>query len=372
MKLVKQRYIDRDTNIIQLCRQVLLYAGVRHTTWHLSKMASVRVEPFSLLAVQDILKSYGIDSIGVRLGDYQYTDFETPFVCALQRSHWPHPALAVVKEVSTDKVTFWNPEYKRMERLSTNEFRKIDKEIVLLLDDSSKQNEIDYEKNKKEENRRLYFRNGTCYVFCFLLFLAFFASFNTPVEANWLAPIFLVCSSFGLLLTSLLLWYEVDAFHPFLKEVCGGLGKKADCHAVLSSTGASFLGISWTALGFAFFASFFVTQFFFVAQPEGYYLLTAISLLVFPYVGYSLYYQSRVVRHFCPLCLFVQAILLLNALVSVYFLEQSPILFEEMHWSIVIPFGILFFGFLFLVHLAVPIIKEAKKSRDLEIQGRRL
>lgn len=228
MKLVKQRYIDRDTNIIQMCRQVLLYGGVRHTTWQLSKMVSVHVEPFSLLAVHDILKSYGIDSIVVRLGDYPYMDFETPFVCALQRERWSHPALTVVYEVVKDAIGFWDPEYKRRTSISIADFAKIDKEVILLLDSSTKRDEFNYEGNEKEKIGKFYSRNLSFGIFGLLMMLTLVTTLLAPLAMTWLAVVFLISSSTGVLLSSLLLWHKVDAFHPFLKEVCGGFGNKAD------------------------------------------------------------------------------------------------------------------------------------------------
>jgi len=355
-----------------VCQEVLLYARVKHTRLQLFNSLSSHLEPFSLLAVQDILDSYGIESAGVRLGNYQYRDFETPFVSVLQREHWPHPALTVVKEVNEDQVSFWDPEHKRMERVSAFDFSKMDKGIVLLLDDSGKRQEVDYEKNKKTERRQHNLKKAAFYGSGILLSLALFNILNTSSEAIWLAAIFLITSSAGLLLSSLLIWHEVDAFHPFLKEVCGGFGKKSDCNAVLSSSGASFLGLSWSSWGFAYFASFFVSQFFFMFQPSGLYLLAYASILVSPYIAYSIYYQARIARQWCPLCLFVQATLLVNALASVYFLSESPLDYGSLNGFALIPLGFLFLGFLLLAHQAVPVLKDSKKSQDLERQWRRL
>ncbi|KGE13337.1 vitamin K epoxide reductase family protein [Sphingobacterium deserti] len=372
VNLLKQRYIDRESNVIQVCQEVLLYAKVKHTQLQLSNSLSSHLEPFSLLSVQDILDSYGIESAAVRLGDYQYNDFETPFICVLQREHWPHPALTVVKQAAEDQVSFWDPEHKRMERVSVRDFSKIDKEVVLLLDDGAKRDEADYATNRKTEKRQHNLKKAAFYGSGILLSLALLNILNTSFEATWLAAIFLFTSSIGLALSSLLIWHEVDAFHPFLKEVCGGFGKKSDCNAVLSSSGASFLGLSWSTWGFAYFACFFVSQLFFVFQPSGLYLLAYASIFVSPYIAYSLYFQARIIKQWCPLCLFVQATLLVNALASVYFLSESSLAYGSLNGFALLPLGFLFLGFLLLAHQAVPLLKDSKKSKDLERQWRRL
>ncbi|GHE31866.1 hypothetical protein [Sphingobacterium griseoflavum] len=115
MKLLGQNYIDLEGNLLHICQLILHASDIKHTRLNLSRAIEKHLDPISLVAVQDVLKDYGVESAGVRLGEYAYEDFETPFVCALQRKHWPNAALTLVTEMGKQDISFWDPEKRRQE-----------------------------------------------------------------------------------------------------------------------------------------------------------------------------------------------------------------------------------------------------------------
>ena len=127
----------------------------------------------------------------------------------------------------------------------------------------------------------------------------------------------LAIKTLGLSVSVLLLIYEVDKSNAFVKSICTA-GKQTNCGAVLQSKASKFLGMSWSEAGFFYF----VSTFLFLLFPGINFLtkvciLSIANCLAVPYILFSIYYQWKVVKEWCPLCLMVQAILLLELIWSV-------------------------------------------------------
>src|SRR5690606_37449520 len=114
---------------------------------------------------------------------------------------------------------------------------------------------------------------------------------SVPVQFKSANLFFLFTSMAGLGISLLLVWNEVDQHNPLIKEVCGGNSERINCNAVLASARATFVGISWSIWGFSYSAAFFLSQILFTAQPANTYLWSILSILVTPYILFSLYYQ---------------------------------------------------------------------------------
>ncbi|HLD52066.1 MAG TPA: thioredoxin domain-containing protein, partial [Sediminibacterium sp.] len=114
----------------------------------------------------------------------------------------------------------------------------------------------------------------------------------------------------------LLLWYDIDKGNPLLKQICSGI-QKANCSAVLNTKAASLGGIvTWSEVGFVYFAGsllFSATSGISKVLP----VLSIISLLALPYIIFSIYYQWKVAKQWCVLCLMVQAVLLAEGILVI-------------------------------------------------------
>ena len=119
----------------------------------------------------------------------------------------------------------------------------------------------------------------------------------------------------GIVVASLLLWYEIDKNNPVLQKVCGGI-TKGDCNAILTSKQAKlFSWLSWSEVGFFYFTGSLLTLLFAdSAITNSMELLLWINALALPYTIFSVYYQWRVAKQWCLLCLVVQGVLILGVI----------------------------------------------------------
>lgn len=112
---------------------------------------------------------------------------------------------------------------------------------------------------------------------------------------------------------------------------CGERTKKYDCDSVIASKGAFLIGeITWSDVGFIYFAFMLLVGLFPLRDNTAAYILS--SFLTAPYIAYSIYYQWRIARSWCPMCLAVQVVLLLQFVLSLFLLRSDIPHFRLGNW----------------------------------------
>ncbi|SDX26913.1 Protein-disulfide isomerase [Hydrobacter penzbergensis] len=121
----------------------------------------------------------------------------------------------------------------------------------------------------------------------------------------------------GIVVTSLLLWYEMDQNNPLLQKICTGI-IKGNCNAILTGKQSKlFTWLSWSELGFFYFTGGLITLF--LAETPVVHAIAGIAwlnILALPYTAFSIYYQWKIEKHWCVLCLAVQGLLILGTINS--------------------------------------------------------
>lgn len=371
MFFLNSRQQSAEGNILQICTYVLSQFFVKYSKSNLDYLLENHIESNSLLAVKDILYGYGVESAAIRKGNYSYSDFETPFISSVQQEDWPNANFTVITNVNDGYVNYLDTIKNKIITTSIEEFERIDKGIVLLIDGSDKINESNYLNNKYKDRIQFFVKNIPTYLILIttLITAAYLVSNDVFM---WTSLGFLFSSLIGLSIAVILLWHEVDTHNPFIKEVCGAFGKKINCDAVLSSAKSSFLAISWSIWGFALMSTLFVTQIIYAGQMNQLLISSYISIALVPYVLFSIYYQGRVIKQWCSLCLMTQIILTTNAVIGVIFINENDInIYQINYYSIVCT---IFLGTLFLVasYLAIPILKTASDSKNYKKKLKKL
>ncbi len=131
----------------------------------------------------------------------------------------------------------------------------------------------------------------------------------------------------GVIVTSLLLWYEIDKDNPLLQKVCTGIAK-GNCNAILTGKQSKvFNWLSWSEVGFFYFTGSLLTLLF---VENSITLVAWLNILALPYTVFSIYYQWKVAKQWCVLCLAVQALLLsggVNVIASNFLFELPQLSF---------------------------------------------
>jgi uncharacterized membrane protein len=276
----------------------------------------------SLLALSDTFGRYNItnEAFKVSTKDFDQLASDTPFV-AFTKIPSIGTDFVLITKISEQSISYFHKN-KKVETVPKEEFLQRYKEVIWKAQLNEQSGDADYEKKhqeeKTEQNKKIAWIS-TAILGLFLIIVANISHENTfsIVSITFLKII-------GVITSCLLLAYEVDKNNPFVKNICS-IGGQSNCDAVLSSKAAKIGGISWGEIGF----------FYFIATTLGLLMpnlsyevkvtcLAIANILAVPYIFFSIYYQWRIIKQWCPLCLTIQFILASELIWSVFTVWQYP------------------------------------------------
>jgi protein-disulfide isomerase/uncharacterized membrane protein len=267
----------------------------------------------SLLCISDSLTKWNIPNAAAKINPAEIDSLPTPFIAY---THKHQDRLVVVTEVTNNSVLFYAPTTgNTITQLKTDFIKEWDG-IYIIAEPNEQSGENDYKKNKQ----KAFYKAALPLTFAALLTALTVIVFNNNLTFNNItittAWLLLAIMFTGTIITLLLLWYEADRNNPLLQKVCTGIAK-GNCEAILTGKAAQvFKGLSWSEAGFYYFAGgLLVLVISTLEKSIG--VVSLLNLLALPYIIFSVYYQWRVAKQWCILCLAVQALLLCGGILII-------------------------------------------------------
>ena len=266
----------------------------------------------SLLCISDCLKSLKIAN---GAGKFSKEDIDTiPTPCIAYTTN----GFTVINDFQAEKISFVNDEGILKEETNEDFFMKWGG-VVLIAEPNSDSGEKGYEQKRKTENKKILIPSIATTAIVLLAVLSSYLFSTTvsgfPLILGNLILLFSKLSGIGI--TILLLWYELDKYNPLLQKICRGGGEKSNCNAILNSPAAKlFSFLSWGEVGFFYFSTGFIML---CIQPTivSIHCLVWLNIFALPYILFSVFYQWRIAKQWCPLCLTVQALLAIEFITAV-------------------------------------------------------
>jgi uncharacterized membrane protein/thiol-disulfide isomerase/thioredoxin len=361
------------------CEDAALYLlrllGVKITFSTLQKDLTEHPNYPSMLAISDVVKTYGVYTIAARLEREEWNNnLVPPFLAHVKSRDLHHDVFAVVTSFSETQIEIYNPEIKKVQRIDNNEFIKnYYHGTIMAVEAKENAREQDYEHNIKKDKRKYLF-----YLFSILLLpmltilTSFILIYNNPTKSVIAPVIYTFLTLLGVIAGTLLLWHELDEYNPVVKQICQS-GKKVNCSAILNSKAAKIWGTSWSTIGLTYFLGTLI-----VLLTGGLFsapiitIISWVNILALPYVIFSVFYQWKVAKQWCILCLSVQAILILqfvNSLTAGFpgltHFDQIP---AQSYLTVTAIGIIVFIG----ISILLPALQKAKSNRAKTIELQRL
>ena len=266
----------------------------------------------TLLSVSDCLSKWNIPNAAAKIEVADIDELPTPFIACTRDRENP---LAVVNKVSQTEIETYHENYSKPTIYSRAEFLKNWDGVYLIAEPNSYSGEANFASNRRKAffNRLIPSASIACLIFfSFYLLNRVTGASSLPVIAVYLQYFILLA---GVVVTSLLLWYEIDKTNPMLQKVCTGIAK-GDCNAILTGKHSKvFSWLSWSEVGFFYFSGSLLLLVFADSNIGGAVnIISWLNILALPYTVFSVYFQWRVAKQWCVLCLVVQALLLCGAL----------------------------------------------------------
>ncbi len=295
--------------------------GIRVSKTLINKQLKGHPDYPSLASISDLLHHLGIENAAFHIEKDQLHEISTPF-------------LAHLKEGSGRFVVVENRD--RLENSFPGFFKTWSGAVVVaekpLTWDHKENNEL----LQKERVSRLKKATGTCLVILFIL-AAF--SFTSP----GILPTLLIIALAGIFISALIISKDLGIENRIADQVCG---KESHCSDVIHAKGSELpLGIHWSDIGFTWFVSLFISLLFSVYAGNLAQLLHIYSVLAaaaVPFIAFSVYFQWKVVKKWCRLCLIILGLLLIQAVIL------FPVLMH-ISWKLVSPASTVFIAATILI-----------------------
>lgn len=326
----------------------------------------------SLLTISDVIKSYGIENVAVRLNIDALNQLPIPFIAQIKGQKVSHNLFAVISKVDVDNIEIYNPENNRTELISNEKFAKIYKGTVLGLDIQQQTGERDYDRIKRQENQT----NILNFIIIFLIptatIIACVFTFLNKHDQAVMPIIFTLITLSGCIVGILLLWHQIDEYHPVVKQICQAK-KKVNCSAILNSDASKIFGLSWSNIGSIYFIGTLLSLLVGgITNMPNLFILSWINIIALPYIIYSISYQWLIAKQWCMLCLAVQGILFLQ-FVTAYMGKFIKLdFFALISYQDCITIAVSFSTIFTVLVILVPTLEKAKDSRYKTISLERL
>lgn len=271
----------------------------------------------SLLAVSDILKFYNVQNEALKITENNFDSYSPPFIAHLTVDNG---IFCLIEKVTNESVLLKMNGTKK-ELLTRENFFKIWDGIVLIANASNRSTEPNYSKNAKLEK----FRKVRLPVFISLISAIIIMSFIFTDRSLSVLPL-LITKAIGLFFINLLIKHELGEDSNITNKLCT-MAKNIGCNEVLNSKASKiFKDIKMADIGLVWF----LTSIFFLIQYNkaemqiaNINILSWFSIFSIPFIIFSISYQAFVIRKYCPLCLGVMSVLIIDCILFITFYNSN-------------------------------------------------
>lgn len=302
--------------------------AVPFTRKYADKLFAEHPHRHNLYGLSDMLSIYKIQNAGVQVENKDLSELVLPFVAHVSND------FVVVKRLSVNAVDYiWRD---KQISVPVNEFKRLWTGIALIAEPGTFSEEPEYKKHRKEVFIGLLQRIGLLAILTFLLLLE---CFEHHLFSSMTGILLLLFNLVGVGVTFLLLLKQGKVQSEYTDKICS-LFKQGDCNSVLESDAAKLWGIfSWSEIGLSYFASGLILTVFY-PQWMPYFII--VNLLSLPYTVWSIWYQYKIAKQWCPLCLSVLLLLWLTAVVNLFGQWRLPSFEVQDVMSVVILYSLSF------------------------------
>lgn len=305
-------------NCVEITSKLLTLLNVSVTAATLEKDLFHHPDYPSLLSISDILLKYGVENVSIKTKADNIRQIPLPCIIPIKSINTGKDFFTIIKGIDQSGLTYYDPEKNRWQHCDFDNFQKLwPSGIALLSDAENAYGEEDFTRSKKKEKIKKISQFGQFLALPILALISIIIAFFQHGNSAIMPSVYLLLNLAGCTVSGLLLWYELDEYNPVLQQICS-TSKKVNCGAILNSEASKIAGISWSVIGFVYFAGGLFTQLSFgLTNTVALYVLAWLNTLAVPYVFFSVYYQWRIAKQWCVLCLCVQALLILQLVSSV-------------------------------------------------------
>lgn len=263
----------------------------------------------NMYGLKKMLDVYGIKTLGILSETKELQDLVYP--CIL---HIPGD-FVIGLNCHSNKITYM--QHGKRTSASINEFKQTWTGHAIVAKESPNAIEPDYKEHLKKE---IISKVERCSIPVILLLTSIISVLYNYDSIGLLGLSRILLSLIGIIVCSLLMQKQLYGGSYYGDKVCS-LFHKADCNSVLDGAASKIFGFSWSEIGLGYFTSNVLLLSVYPASSS---FVTFINWAAMLYGLWSVYYQWRVAKNWCVLCIIVQLIIWTIGITSIKFSLGEP------------------------------------------------
>ncbi len=300
-----------EKNAIEATNMLLYLSKVRVTARSLRNALWQHPDFPSLSALSDVLTDFNVPNMATRLTPDRLPEIPLPALAQLQVDSG---VFVPVRKVGS--TVEWLHSQRGWQTDSYNDFVHKWTGVALLIAPDATSGEREYAQKRRQElidSLRIPFIVNAILVCLGVVLWSLLQKFTFASHLSYYG--LLATKLAGTIVSSMLVWYGIDSQNSFLQKVCQ-INSRSNCQNILQSPAAKVTEwLGWSEIGLFYFAgSLIALKIGMLTRDEPqlitlYTTIFTLTLLSLPYTFWSIYYQWRIAREWCVLCLTVQGLL---------------------------------------------------------------
>jgi glutaredoxin/uncharacterized membrane protein len=275
---------------------------IKHTHAFTTRLFNEHPHKYDMFGLRKMLAVYGIQTIGIEQKGKRLDALTYPCILHI------HGDFVIGCKFENKQLTYLWKDIPTIQDEET--FRHSWTGHALVVDNMQKAQEPDYTLHAKNEWQTQSLEIGLWVI------PAIFVVFGLIRQNhNIHTGISLILCLLGIWVCFLLMQKQLFKESKYGDRVCSLL-HQGDCNNILFSEKAKIWGMSWSEIGLGYFIGYSLLLSSFPYMNDS---LIAINWIAMSYGIWSIWYQSRIARQWCMLCLIVQLLIWTNGIMSSFF-----------------------------------------------------
>lgn len=275
----------------------------------------------SLACISDILNLYKIENLGVSVPFDKIEELPVPFIAHINDREKLQSTYALVKEINTKDRTCLLELTKGVTINSLENFSQNWTGNALIVNKVNEAKEPVYDYPFNKDGMQSIFGSIKYLILAVFLTIAVYSSLNQNLVHPSILWSLILIKCVGLFVVITLLGKDFSIFsNELVDQFCkvGGLSPKFNCDSVLKSGASAIFGFKMSELGFFYFCGTLLIVLFTSINANADLQIESLfylNLVAIPYTFFSLFYQIRILKSLCVLCIIIQFIFALELLI---------------------------------------------------------
>lgn len=309
----------------------------------------------SLHAITGVLDHFGIDNLALEVPRNQEILVQLPrFFIAHINDIEDGPAFVVVTKKQEQLELIFENKQKKL--VHPEDFFKIWDGIIVVID----KEEVPTKSTKTRFPSLSYPMMAGIISLVILSFLFY-------TQPPFALSIYFLLAILGIVGSVLIIRHDLGLYSETVNKFCT-VSQKSSCDVVLDSKGATLFGwLKLSDLSFTYFVGLTLACFLsFITPSHNQAIFLMLSGLSMPIVAYAIYYQWRILKKWCPLCLSIATVLVVQSIIMLFGVGNA----SAFNINITaIPLLLFSFFSVFIAWMWLkPILEQNKKLKTLEIE----